>query len=92
MKNLILVLLISITMFSCSKSNSNGTVIFDDPALDGCGWVIRINDQTYLPINLDEQYQQDGLSVEIDYEKLNKVPCGNSINPVLYQIEIIEIK
>ena len=92
MKNLILVSLLAITMFSCSKSDfENGTVIFSDPALDGIGWAIQIGDISYLPTNLKPQYKQDRLSIELKYDVLSdRIPCGDGFS--CEQIEILEIK
>ena len=37
------------------------------PAVDGCGWLIKIGEEYYKPENLAEKYQVDDLEVSISY-------------------------
>src|SRR5580698_8586408 len=47
-------------------------------AADGCGWLIRLNDQTeFSPVNLSADFQQDNLKVNITYTQLStSTSCG----------------
>jgi len=46
---------------------------FGSPAVDGCGWVIIVNDSIYAPVewNLDEKFCKNNLKIYIDYKKLS---------------------
>ena len=93
MKNTLSISLLSILLFSCSKDYETGTVKdYGAQALDGCGWVIEIGSEVYSPTNLATQYQQDGLSIELEYKELNSMyTCG--LLPTSYpEIEIKDVK
>ena len=47
--------------------SENAIITFADPASDGCGWLIFIDDKEYHPVNLDEAYKVNGLQISIKY-------------------------
>ncbi|MEQ9186583.1 MAG: hypothetical protein RLP15_02545 [Cryomorphaceae bacterium] len=66
-------------LVSCDKADKGLGVIYDygEPAVDGCGWVIEINQVVYKPLELPSTFQEDELEVEITYEILStKSDCG----------------
>lgn len=68
-----------LSLFSCDKADKGRGIIYDygEPAVDGCGWVIEINQLVYKPLELPNAYQVDGLEVEITYKILStKSNCG----------------
>ncbi|MGD9991696.1 MAG: hypothetical protein AB7S69_00235 [Salinivirgaceae bacterium] len=82
---------------SCDTEESNyayeGLVIWaEEPATDGCGWLINISDSTFSPINLSSNYQTDSLHVLLDYKRLDsRNHCGWR-QPGYAEIEITKIK
>lgn len=106
-KQLIVLVLLLGVFFSCKKEGRNtykevnSTVIYaGEPAADGCGWLIRIdntaNNSTnayYSPINLTDDYKKNNLSVIISYSVLNtKFQCGSNPNSGTTQIQINAIR
>ncbi len=86
-------------MSSCHKtdedSNINwveGLVINDgSPALDGCGWIISVQDKLYEPKQpLDSEFRYDSLKVYVDFVLTgqNGKNCWGSLG----QIDIKNIK
>ena len=71
----------------------NGLVLYyGSPAVDGCGWMIRINKVDYSPVNLDANFQKDGLNVVVDYQILTSTfSCGDGVGRY-QQIKIVSIK
>lgn len=63
-----------------------------DPAVDGLGWIIRLRDnQVEVPRNLTEDYQKDGLAVDVAFKTTyERVPC-RCAGPKYY-IEIVDIR
>lgn len=49
------------------RQSENAIITFADPASDGCGWLIFIDDKEYHPVNLDEAYKVNGLQISIKY-------------------------
>ncbi len=93
MKKLILPLLVSLLLFSCQKgSTAKGTVRdFGPVELDGCGWVIEIDNQTFKPVNLEPQFQIDELEIDLDYKSLGSMAnCGLQAD-AFDEIEIINV-
>jgi len=37
------------------------------PEVDGCGWLVLIEDEYYYPVNLADELRSDGLEIEIRY-------------------------
>jgi hypothetical protein len=94
---LMAVLIFSITALSCKKDKNllvaDATVIdAGNPAADGCGWMIKIDDTLYSPINLPENYKKTDSKVKIDFYVLTtKYQCGFA--PISYsQIDIKSIR
>ncbi len=79
-----LVLSLVFLAISCEKKDelnqyhTNGLVLYyGDPAVDGCGWMIKIDTVVYAPINLDANFQKDSLKVVVDYQTLKSTwNCG----------------
>jgi len=76
---------------------------FGSPAVDGCGWVIEVDDAIYAPVRwaLDEEFCQEGLKISLDFKKLSSVrdcnwwksPNYPRDNSRIYpEIKIISIK
>ena len=47
-----------------------------NPAVDGCGWMIKIENESYLPESLAEEFQEDNLEICITYESIDSLYCG----------------
>ena len=48
-----------------------------EPGNGGCGWLIQADDSLFYPVNLDDQYKKDQLSVTIAYGRTNEIHlCG----------------
>jgi hypothetical protein len=94
---LLTVLIFTLSISACKKSDQavfiDATVINGgEPAYDGCGWLIRIGDINYSPINLADKYKETELKVSIRYETLtSKYLCGIGATPIP-QIKLLEIK
>jgi hypothetical protein len=69
---------------SCKEEStsihSNGLVLdLGSPSVDGCGWVIKSDDQIFKPKSIPVNFQTDSLPVIITYIKLNTIfQCGFS--------------
>jgi hypothetical protein len=72
--------------------DAHGLVMYyGDPAVDGCGWIIKINNSEYSPINLDSKFHEDSLEIILDYDTLISTwNCGWR-QPGYQQIQIIAI-
>jgi len=57
--------------------------------IEGGFWAIQDQDQTYVPVNLSEDYQQDGLNVEVS---ANETKDKASIYMAGPMIEIVSIR
>lgn len=73
----ILILIIVLSAAACNSDNEfekTTATIFDsgDPALDGCGWLVVIDEELFKPLNLPSEFEEDGLVVEITYKILKK--------------------
>jgi hypothetical protein len=79
---------------SCSKNETTyaGLVRFSgDVAVDGCGWVIDVENGTFHPNNLSAEFQQDSLAVELSYKGTNeKYNCGLGNSLKIIEISSIE--
>jgi hypothetical protein len=64
---------------------------YGDPSVDGCGWVIQINEIIYSPLKLDAEFQKDSLKINIEYRVLNATATCGWYNPGYSKIEIIKI-
>lgn len=89
-----MVLLLSLTFItSCKKSETTYSALVrysGDIAVDGCGWVLDMESGTVHPTNLEVEFQQDSLLVEISYkESSGTFNCGFGTS--LKQIELLSI-
>lgn len=51
-----------------AQKQATGTVLYTgEPAADGCGWLIKINDVTYSPDNLSSYFKINNIQVKIKY-------------------------
>lgn len=47
---------------------TSATVVYmGAPEVDGCGWLIEMGDEYYYPVNLEDEFRIQGLSVSIKY-------------------------
>ncbi len=98
-KTILFLLLFAIPV-SCKKDanllTANATIIdTGSVAVDGCGWLIKLNDSTtYEATNLSADYQKNNLQVNISYYLLTtKFQCGDSPpGGGITQIELKSIK
>ena len=86
--------------------NKNGVVKdFGSPAVDGCGWVIIVDDNVYAPVGgkLDNEFYKDNLKILMDFKKLSSFRDCNWWSPdygkvkeagknIYPEIEILTIK
>ncbi len=96
---LVLISLLTITT-SCTKSEEEkemykqeeGIVINDgSPAVDGCGWQIKIKENYYEPKEqLDSEFLIDKLKVYVEYKLTGQL--GHNCEIQYKQIEIKSIK
>jgi hypothetical protein len=96
-------LLSMLIVSSCKKSGTtaasltaNATVVNSGAiAADGCGWLIKLNDNSeYSPVNLTSDFQQDNLKVSVTYTILStNTSCGSLAgNPGVRQIKLNAIQ
>lgn len=70
---------------------AEGIVVYENPATDGCGWLVQINNKPYFPVNLADEYKIDKLKVSVDYQLLDsKYPCWPG--RLIPEIKIVSIK
>ncbi|MBX7182047.1 MAG: hypothetical protein K1X82_08045 [Bacteroidia bacterium] len=78
---------------SCKKNETTYSALVrysGDIAVDGCGWVLDLETGTCHPTNLDADFQQDSLLVEISYKEISGTfNCGFGTS--LKQIELLSI-
>lgn len=102
MKTTFLLLMAFVSMnYSCesqeasSKSELMEAVILDGGPIptENCGWIIKVNDTYYAPINLSKEFEKDKTVIRIKYEVLNEdFICGNTTTYRAYKkIKILEI-
>jgi hypothetical protein len=101
--------LFAIGLSGCKKDekiHTNTAIILSgaDPGLNTCGWIIRVNNDaavtnplnSFKPLNLDQQYETDGMRVKITYTipDMPAIKCGsNSADlPGYTQINITSIQ
>ena len=92
-------LFLIIGMIACKKEKNNLDVLentaiitYSDPATDGCGWKININEKEYHPINLNEKYKINGLKVDLKYNLLSSIwECSQWTAKKYQEIEIVNI-
>lgn len=98
-KYLILLLTGLIVYFiSCKPENNNDTYYFatvvwsGDIQVDGCGWLINMQDSTYKPTNLPSEYQIDNLEVSMIYKLLETSFYCDSHAKDFKNIEVLSIR
>ena len=95
-------LLLLLYIVGCKEEEKNKTedilqsqhaiITYADPATDGCGWVINIDNTEYHPINLNETYKINGLEISIKYSLLlSEWECPQWEPRRFKQIKIISI-
>ena len=96
-------MLFTLIITACSKDKCNephedrleatATVINSgSPALDGCGWLIRIDNKDYSPDNLPENFQFNNIQVKIVYTISDaQYNCGFGGSGINY-IHLYDIK
>lgn len=72
----------------------SGKIVYTGPiAADGCGYLVRTNDnQDFKPMNLSAAFQQDGLPVTVSYT-VSSEPFACGLLPTEFtQINIVSIE
>lgn len=87
---------------SCKKEMEQiNEGLIDAIILDGgpiqteqCGWILKVSDKYYYPVNLPKDFEQDKINVFVKYELLNEdFICGNTTTYRSYKkIKITDIK
>ncbi|WKV10741.1 hypothetical protein [Marivirga harenae] len=68
-------------------------IVFDgSPAVDGCGWLIQIDQEFQAPVNLDSAFMIESLEVVLSYNFLESNRLCGWRDPGYKEIEILEIK
>lgn len=73
------ILALSLIALSCNKEKPAKGIVHDfgPLELDGCGWIIEVNDEILKPEELAVAYQQEGLEITFDYKLEGyKANCG----------------
>ncbi len=82
---------IKITSIEKLQEQYESMIVYENPATDGCGWLVQINGKPYYPVNLADEYKIDKLKVSVDYQLLDsKYTCWPS--RLIPEIKIITIK
>lgn len=85
MRAIVYLLILVIGISSCEKDDDSlgtdweeGVVYFTgEPAVDGCGWLLLSEGESYHLKNLDEEFKIDGLNVWFRYDDLDETyTCG----------------
>ncbi|MDA3854044.1 MAG: hypothetical protein PF444_07380 [Bacteroidales bacterium] len=63
-----------------------------EAAFDGCGWIIETKDNIYYPTNLDDVFQIDSLSINLEFTPLESRHCNQWGTPGIQEIEILNIE
>ena len=95
---IMLSLFMTIGMAGCKDKDNldvfenTAIVTYSEPAVDGCGWKIHIDQKEYHPISLDDNYKINGLEVNIKYNLLPSVwECSQWTSREFQEIKIINI-
>lgn len=94
-------ILIAFVNYGC-KDNEDANVKYQegilinygDPALDGCGWKLKIGEDLYKPVELDKQFCKDSLKVYVDFTIISPTSnCAwNTINHPTIEISHIKLR
>ena len=102
---IIFFVMLLVVSYACTKDNTPGpetrleiistseTIVYTGMlAADGCEYVLRTNDgQSLKPLNLSADFEQDGLSVAVQYNLSNEpYSCGLSSN-AMQTINVVKI-
>lgn len=85
-------------LVSCDRNSdsflvSNAVINYTDPDDDGCGWTIKINDESYHLIELLQEFKVDGNSVSNEYKILTTTwNCPFWDRIPIRQINIVDIE
>ena len=65
---------------------TEATILYTgEPAVDGCDWVVVINEKSYHPQNLPDEFQEENLNVQIRYKLTDEdFVCGFSSIPEIF--------
>ncbi|WP_080903413.1 hypothetical protein [Parabacteroides sp. Marseille-P3160] len=67
----------------------NAMINFSDPALDGCGWTVNIENEDYHAINLNDDFKINELEVNLKYQLLSSIwTCSQWESKQYKEIEI----
>jgi hypothetical protein len=110
LKMLIGIILFSSALCGCKKDEKlhTATVIIlsgSNPGINTCGWIVKVGElgntlatpqNSFKPLNLEQQYQIDGNRVNITYTipHLPGVTCGSNTDdlPGYTQINILNVQ
>lgn len=101
-KPLIFLLLLISMLVSCQKEDQvsykelNAVILNSkETAVDGCGWLIKMDDteNVYSPVNMPNLFKTDSLEVTISYNLLTtKSSCGIIPGDGVTQMHIVAIR
>ncbi len=99
MKKIILfsaLVLLIFAIIGCDKEENilkeDAVIIYEgDPALDGCGYFIKVRNAKYKPISLLPKFRIENLKVKITYQILTDKWSCNWQEKKYMQIKIINI-
>lgn len=76
--------------FSCKKANApadaaTAATLYDYTDLDGCGWVIKTENEVLEPVNLGEFdiHLFDGKNIWIEYSLVNDAASICMVGPII---------
>jgi len=91
-------LLTTLLLFSSCEKDSISTIkdkatilYVGDPAADGCGYFLLIEENKFNPIELKSEFSVDGLIVNVEYQLLKTKWACNWQENKFSQIKIINI-
>ncbi len=90
----LLILLCIFVISACKKEGEfvHATIYDESTMLAGCGWVVEISSEFFLPKNLPDEFKVGGLEVEIKYDELTSQGLCQLHQDGIYEISIIEIR
>lgn len=96
----LVIIVIATMIFSCNKEKvknageyTEGLVMYTGATeVDGCGYMLKIGDIVYKPLNLPTDYEKDSLGVWIKYNvTADGFQCGD-VSTLKTTINLVEIK
>lgn len=68
-------------------------ISFANPSVDGCGWLINIDNEDYHAVNLTDDFKVDKLKVLLKYKLLPSIwECPQWESRQYKEIKILEMK